>query len=188
MPGLNRFALTTIALLAPFAALAAEPSAPATPATTPRAPEPASAQTPAAPAPAPAPIGLADFARHPYATLPALSPDGSQLAIVFRTDGRRAVAIRATAAEASAEPRVLGAIRYTPRWTRWTKNDRILLSLERFQSRTSLETRVRPPEQPRAIYGFDPITRRTVIIAYEIPPQPPRKVIPAGRVVNLLSY
>lgn len=188
MSRLHRFALATIALLAPFAALAAEPSAPATPATTPGAPEAASAQTQPAPAPPPEPIGLADFARHPYATLPALSPDGSQLAIVYRTDGRRAVAVRATEAEENAKPRVLGALRYTPRWTRWTKNGRILLSLERYQPRTLMETRVRPPEQPRPIYGYDPVLRRTVIIAYEIPTQPPRKEIPAGRVVNLLSF
>ncbi len=175
MPRRKRFALACIALLTPLALFAAEPSVEPSL-------EPIPTPAPDAP-PAPAPIELRDFANHPYATLPALSPDGSQMAIVFRTEGNRAIATRPTAADDESAPKVIGAMRSRPRWLRWVKQDRVLVSIERYQRRTELKTLVREPDPPMPIYD-----RRGNVIGYRIPPQPPRKVLPGGRAVQLYSF
>jgi dienelactone hydrolase len=174
---LARVFVTAIACLVPGLALAGEAAQPAAA----QAPESA----PHAPVaePPPVPIGLLDFARHPYATLPSLSPDGTQMAIVYRMEDKRALAIRSTAENGDPLPRVLGAIRYGPRWTRWTKNGRILLSVERFQPRTEMRTLEHSPEPPQPIYD-----RRGRVVGFMMPPQPPNKELPAGRLVYLLSF
>jgi dipeptidyl aminopeptidase/acylaminoacyl peptidase len=185
----------------PKARAESTPAAPATAADAPAEAPPAGAPTaaPAAPAAAqpatevapkpPEPIGLADFARLPFGTLPTLSPDGAEMAIVYRTEGGgQAVAVQSAVPDALGAPRVLGVLRARPRWTRWTKGGRVLVSLERHQHRTEVEALERPVESPRPIYRYNPATRRTEIAGYEIPPQPPRKAIPAGRVVQLHSF
>jgi dipeptidyl aminopeptidase/acylaminoacyl peptidase len=141
-----------------------------------------------APAPAPEPIGLADFARHPYGTLPTLSPDGTQMAVVFRAEKDRALAIRSFAADSTAPPRIFGVIKDNPRWLRWPKLNRLLLSVERYQTRTPVNSLERPPEPPRPIYRFNPVTRRMEIVGMDIPPQPPLKEIPAGRVAYVYGF
>ena len=132
---------------------------------------------------APEPIGLKDFARHPYATLPALSPDGREMAVVFRVEDSRALATRKTAADDESAPRVLGALRTRPRWTTWTKNGRILVSLERFLPRTEMAASEGPVEPPTPIFD-----RRGRIVGWQLPRQPPRKEFPAGRLVYLVSF
>jgi len=163
-------------LLSAFAHAEEAPPAP-TPAAT-EAPAPAPAPPPAPPAP----IGIADFAGHPRATLPALSPDGKQMAIVYRDDDTRAVAVRAVSGD-DASTRVIGALRFRPVWLRWTKGDRVLVSIERFQPRTLLKVPERDPEPPTPIFN-----RRGQIVGYHIPPQPPPKEIPAGRVTHVYSF
>jgi dipeptidyl aminopeptidase/acylaminoacyl peptidase len=158
------------------------PNDAATPgATASTAPAPA-ANPAAAPAP-PKPVGIADYAGHPRATLPALSPDGKQIAIVYRDDDTRAVAVRDVSAQDDASSRVIGALRYRPLWLRWTKDHRVLVSIERFQPRTLMPVPERDPEPPMPIYN-----RRGQIVGYHIPPQPPPKEIPAGRVTHLYSF
>jgi dipeptidyl aminopeptidase/acylaminoacyl peptidase len=145
--------------------------------------------TASAPAPTPEPptapgaISVDDFARHPAGTLPALSPDGSQIAIVYRAGDRRAIAVQKNTEEEDAAPRILGAITSRPLWTRWTKNDRVLVAVERFQHRVQLEVLERDPDPPLPIYD-----RRGRIVGYQIPPPPPRKEIPPGRIVQLHSF
>jgi dienelactone hydrolase len=169
-------AISCAASLAIWAEPAAEAPAPA--------PAAAAAESaPPADSPAPPPVGLEDYAAHPFATLPSLSPDGQQLAIVFRTVDGRAIAVRGTAEDADVVPRVLGALRTRPRWTQWTKNGRILVSAERWQPRTEMASMERPVEPPRPIYN-----RRGQIVGYSLPPLPPRKELPAGRLVYLLSF
>jgi dipeptidyl aminopeptidase/acylaminoacyl peptidase len=181
-------ALLSLCLAAGAHAEDAAPAAqPATAAATTESPAPAAAPaSEPAPAPAPqppAPIGIADFAGHPLATLPVLSPDGTQVAIVYRDDDTRAVAVRPLASDDSSAARVIGALRYRPLWMRWTKGDRILVSIERFQPRTLLKVPERDPEPPLPIYN-----RRGQIVGYHIPPQPPPKEIPAGRVTHIYSF
>jgi len=178
MRTLTRLALVAVCAARSASALEGDTAAPATAAPAAQASEPAAGPEP------PEPLTLTDFARHPFATLPALSPDGTQMAIVFRTDKKeRAIAVRGTAAEADLSPRVLGSIRSRPRWLRWSKGDRILLSAERFQTRTEIGTLERPVEPPRPIYD-----RRGNIVGYQIPPIPPRKEFPPGRVVYVYGF
>jgi dienelactone hydrolase len=187
MRSLVRAVVTAIACLTPTLALAGEEAVPAAA----QAPEAAQQAAVAEPAPAPpaaqpaapVPIGLIDFARHPFGTLPSLSPDGTQIAIVYRTEDKRALAVRSTTNGDEQPPRVLGAIRYAPRWTRWTKNGRILLSVERYQVRTQMRALERPPEPPQPIYD-----RRGRVVGFMMPPLPPAKELPAGRLVYLLSF
>lgn len=143
----------------------------------------------APPAPStPEPIGLRDFARYPFGTLPTLSPDGTQLAIVYRTDGSRAIIVRNATADADPAPRVLGVIGSRPLWTRWTKDGRVLVSIERFLPRTQLKTTEGEPVAPKPIFRFNPLTRQIEMVGMEVPPQPRLKEIPAGRVTHLLSF
>ncbi len=141
------------------------------------------APAPQAPAAAEAAAAtLEQFAAHPIATLPSLSPDGTQMAIVFRTGDKRAVAVRGTAAEDDAPPRVLATVRSRPRWLRWSKQERVLVGIERYQTRRVLDASEGPPRPP--IIRYNPFTRRT---EYDIPPQPPRKELPAGRVTYVYA-
>jgi len=184
MRSLVRAVVTAVACLAPALARADEGMAPAAAEAREAAQQAAVAEpAPDAQPPAPVPIGLADFARHPFGTLPSLSPDGSQMAIVYRTEDRRALAVRSISGGEESPPRVLGAIRDAPRWTRWTKNGRILLSVERYQARTPMRALERAPEPPRPIYD-----RRGRLVGFTMPPQPPAKELPAGRLVYLLSF
>jgi dipeptidyl aminopeptidase/acylaminoacyl peptidase len=176
--------LSRLALAALCAARAA--AAPEVDAVPTRAAPPAARASEPAPEPKPRePLTLIDFAHHPYATLPTLSPDGTQIAIIYRTDDakERAIAVRSTALNDASPPRVLGSIRSRPRWLHWSKNDRILLSAERFQTRTEIGSLERPVEPPRPIYD-----RRGNIVGYQIPPIPPRKEFPPGRVVFLYGF
>ncbi len=182
MPRLDRVALIICALLCPLALLATGPSAEAAPATTPAAVAPPAAPSPAAPPP----LALSDFANHPYATLPALSPDGSQIAIVYRVDGTRAIATRSTAAEDESAPKLLGALRSRPRWLRWSKANRVLASIERYQPRTNLTALDRRAAPPTPIYGR--VNGQVMVVGYRIPPQPMPKQLPAGRIVHLISF
>ncbi|HEY8122833.1 MAG TPA: prolyl oligopeptidase family serine peptidase [Myxococcota bacterium] len=174
-----RFVGIAVALLAPAAARAAEPARDGA-----AAPAVAAADTGAhAPAAALPPLELSDFARHPFATLPTLSPDGSQIAAIYRTEKARALAVRGTAADADLAPQVLSSINARPRWTQWTKEGRILASVERWWPRTEMNSLERPPEPPRPIYD-----RRGNIVGWQIPPQPQRKALPEGRLQYLVSF
>jgi dipeptidyl aminopeptidase/acylaminoacyl peptidase len=151
-------------------------------------PEPAQAEAAAPQAPAaPEPIGLADFARFPYGTLPALSPDGTQMAVVYRADEDRALAVRGV--EEGAPPaRLFGVVKDNPRYLRWPKPERVVLSVERYQGRTTMRGMERAPDPPRPVYRYNPVTRRTEMVGFELPPLPQQKEMPAGRVAYLYSF
>lgn len=153
-----------------------EPTAPA-PAEKPEGSQPAEQAQP------PTPLSLEHFAAHPYATLPALSPDGKELAIVFRTGDRRVIAVRPSDPADASPPRILGALRNRPLWLRWTKQDRVLVSIERFQERVFLESMEAPARPPQPIFN-----RYGQVVGYQIPPQPPRKQLPPGKVHYLHSF
>jgi dipeptidyl aminopeptidase/acylaminoacyl peptidase len=184
--------------LACCAAAAAEESPPADPASAaPAASATAPAQQEAGAAPPgekappaaeaakePSEPTLEQFAAHPYASLPALSPDGKQIAIVFRTGPQRTIALRPTdPTDSTRPPRLLGSVRSRPLWLRWTKQERVLVAVERFQPRVYLEAMegdVRPPVPILNRYGQ--------VVGYSIPPQPPRKEMPAGKVHYVHSF
>jgi dienelactone hydrolase len=69
-----------------------------------------------------------------------------------------------------------------PRWTNWTKPERVLVSIERYQPRSVMRALEADPEPPRPIFD-----RRGRIVGFQVPPQPPAKELPAGRLVYLQS-
>ena len=119
-------------------------------------------------------IPLEVFAAHPQASLPTLSPDGREIAAVYRGDGQRVVVVRPALEGVGTLPRAIGAVRSRPLWLRWTK-DRVLLSVERFQRAMLMDETEGPARPPIPIYN-----RRGGIVGWDVPPQPPRKELTIG--------